>query len=72
VRFDKEPRAVYSMWGTDEVIAEEVARFAAAGNDELILVFESHDPSSLAAEIARFRDSVVPLAAEKAREAASA
>ncbi|WP_394770464.1 LLM class flavin-dependent oxidoreductase [Lacisediminihabitans sp.] len=72
VRFDKEPRAAYSMWGTDEMIADEVARFAAAGNDELILVFESHDPSSLTAEIARFRDSVVPLAAEKAREAASA
>ena len=60
------------MWGTDEAIADEVARFAAAGNDELILVFESHDPSFLTAEIARFRDSVVPLAAEKAREAASA
>jgi alkanesulfonate monooxygenase SsuD/methylene tetrahydromethanopterin reductase-like flavin-dependent oxidoreductase (luciferase family) len=72
VRFDKERRNVYSMSGTDQEVADEVAAFAAAGNDELILVFESHDPVSLAAEIARFRDSVVPLAAEKYREAASA
>ena len=72
VRFDKEPRNVYSMSGTDESIAEEVAAFAAAGNDELILVFESHDPESLTDEIGRFRDSVVPLAAEKARRVASA
>jgi alkanesulfonate monooxygenase SsuD/methylene tetrahydromethanopterin reductase-like flavin-dependent oxidoreductase (luciferase family) len=72
VRFDKEPRNVYSMSGSDEEIATEVAAFAAAGNDELILVFESHDPDALTAEIDRFRDGVVPLAAEKAREAASA
>jgi alkanesulfonate monooxygenase SsuD/methylene tetrahydromethanopterin reductase-like flavin-dependent oxidoreductase (luciferase family) len=71
VRFDKEPKAVYSMSGTDEAIADEVAAFAAAGNDELILVFESHDPESLTAEIERFRDYVVPLAAEKAGEATS-
>lgn len=68
VRFDKEPRTVYSMSGTDEAIAAEVAAFAAAGNDELILVFESHEPDDLAAEINRFRDSVVPLAAEKAQK----
>jgi alkanesulfonate monooxygenase SsuD/methylene tetrahydromethanopterin reductase-like flavin-dependent oxidoreductase (luciferase family) len=72
VRFDEEPRAVYSMSGTDEAIADEVAAFAAAGNDELILVFKGHDPETLTAEIARFRDSVIPLAAQKAREAASA
>ena len=60
------------MSGSDEMIADEVAAFAAAGNDELILVFESHDPASLTAEIERFRDSVIPLAAEKAHEAASA
>jgi alkanesulfonate monooxygenase SsuD/methylene tetrahydromethanopterin reductase-like flavin-dependent oxidoreductase (luciferase family) len=72
VRFDKEPRSVYSMYGTDEQIATEVAAFAAAGNDELILVFESHEPAALNDEITRFRNNVVPLAAEKAREAASA
>jgi len=72
VRFDKAPREVYSMSGSDEAIADEVAAFAAAGNDELILVFEGHDPETLSAEVMRFREEVVPLAAEKAGEAASA
>jgi alkanesulfonate monooxygenase SsuD/methylene tetrahydromethanopterin reductase-like flavin-dependent oxidoreductase (luciferase family) len=71
VRFDKEPRSVYSMSGTDEAIADEVAAFACAGNDELILVFESHDTQTLIAEIERFRDAVVPLAAERAEQAAT-
>jgi alkanesulfonate monooxygenase SsuD/methylene tetrahydromethanopterin reductase-like flavin-dependent oxidoreductase (luciferase family) len=72
VRFDKDPRSVYSMYGTDEAIADEVAAFAHAGNDELILVFEGHDAQSLTAEIERFRDAVVPLAAERAEQAATA
>ncbi|HEY4152184.1 MAG TPA: LLM class flavin-dependent oxidoreductase [Pseudolysinimonas sp.] len=70
VRYDKAPREVYSMSGSDEAIATEVAAFAAAGNDELILVFEGHDPQTLDAELRRFRDGVVPLAQQKAREGA--
>lgn len=72
VRFDQAQREVYSMSGTDEAIANEVAAFAVAGNNELILVFEGHDPRALTSEIERFRDAVVPLAAQQARQAALA
>jgi hypothetical protein len=43
----------------------EVLRFAAAGNDELILVFDGHTPADLEGQIRRFSREVIAPAAER-------
>ncbi|TPX04449.1 LLM class flavin-dependent oxidoreductase, partial [Schumannella luteola] len=66
VKFQAAPSATYSIHGDPEAMIGEVLRFAAVGNDELILVFEGHDPDEFAANARRFDREVIRPAAERA------
>jgi alkanesulfonate monooxygenase SsuD/methylene tetrahydromethanopterin reductase-like flavin-dependent oxidoreductase (luciferase family) len=59
VRFDQGPLGVYSLHGRSEAIAREVAAFAKAGVEELVLAFETTDPARLVAAMERFQDEVL-------------
>lgn len=66
VKFQPEPSATYSIHGDPDAMIAEVLAFAAAGNDELILVFEGHDPEEFTANARRFDRDVIRPAAERA------
>jgi alkanesulfonate monooxygenase SsuD/methylene tetrahydromethanopterin reductase-like flavin-dependent oxidoreductase (luciferase family) len=55
----------YALIGSPEDMIAEVLAFARNGNDELMLVFEAHDPDGLAADVARFQRDVIEPAAER-------
>lgn len=59
VRFGGDARQVYALVGSTEDMVREVLAFEAAGNDELILVFEGHTPEELDADIRRFAAEVI-------------
>lgn len=54
VRFDDGPLAVYSLHGDPEQMAAEVAGFAEAGVDELVVVFKETEPARLVEQVERF------------------
>jgi alkanesulfonate monooxygenase SsuD/methylene tetrahydromethanopterin reductase-like flavin-dependent oxidoreductase (luciferase family) len=54
VRLDLDPIGVYSLHGAPAGMVEEVLDFAAAGVDELVVVFKETGPAALAASIERF------------------
>jgi len=66
IKFQSEPSATYSIHGDPEAMIAEVLAFAAAGNDELILVFEGHDADEFTANALRFDRDVIRPAAERA------
>ena len=70
VRFGGSEGAVYALTGDTEAMTDEVVAFAAAGNDELILVFEGHTPEELTSDIERFAADVIAPAAARVSEAA--
>lgn len=58
VRFDEAPLDVYSMCGSEHEIAREIARFAEAGTDHLIVVLGETDPARIRAKGERFQRAV--------------
>ena len=65
VKFQAEPSASYSIFGDPEAMIAEVLKFAAVGNDELILVFEGHDAERFTENARRFDREVIRPAAER-------
>ncbi|WP_353807479.1 LLM class flavin-dependent oxidoreductase [Agromyces sp. SYSU T00194] len=59
VYFDRPRGDVYAITGSPEEMAADLVAFREAGNDELIVVFDAHEPDALAAQIRRFADDVV-------------
>jgi probable F420-dependent oxidoreductase len=57
VRFDQEPTGVYSMCGSTDQVAGEVRKFAEAGIEHLIVVFEETDPALLSHVATRFQEA---------------
>jgi alkanesulfonate monooxygenase SsuD/methylene tetrahydromethanopterin reductase-like flavin-dependent oxidoreductase (luciferase family) len=55
------PADSYSMHGSPEEIAREIAAFAAVGVDHLALGFPEKDPEGLARSVERFVKDVLPL-----------
>jgi alkanesulfonate monooxygenase SsuD/methylene tetrahydromethanopterin reductase-like flavin-dependent oxidoreductase (luciferase family) len=65
VRLDAEPIEKYSLHGRPERIVPEVADFARAGVDELVLVFREREPEALVAAMERFDGEVLAAALER-------
>jgi alkanesulfonate monooxygenase SsuD/methylene tetrahydromethanopterin reductase-like flavin-dependent oxidoreductase (luciferase family) len=63
VKYGAEPGPVYALTGTTDEMVADVTRFAALGNDELILVFDGTTPEQLTRQIQRFDAEVVRPAA---------
>jgi alkanesulfonate monooxygenase SsuD/methylene tetrahydromethanopterin reductase-like flavin-dependent oxidoreductase (luciferase family) len=63
VKYGAEAGSVYALVGDADAMVEEVRAFAGVGNDELILVFEGHEPQELVAQMERFADDVITPAA---------
>jgi alkanesulfonate monooxygenase SsuD/methylene tetrahydromethanopterin reductase-like flavin-dependent oxidoreductase (luciferase family) len=61
VRFDQEPRSVYSLCGTSRQMAEQVRRFAEAGVDHLIVALGETDPDQIHAVANRFQNEVASI-----------
>jgi probable F420-dependent oxidoreductase len=59
LRFDQPESSVYTMYGDSSDVAREVARFADAGVDHLVVVLEETEPDAIRSTAERFHEHCV-------------
>jgi probable F420-dependent oxidoreductase len=59
VEFGPTRRTVYTLHGTEEDMVDELLKFARAGADEMVLVFDAVTPEDVEAAVERFHEHVV-------------